>query len=706
MAAIGSIRKHSTLLVIIIGVALAAFVLGDFAKGSGGSRNINVGEVEGEEITIMDFNSEAEQNINAQMQQQQKDRLTSSEIFTIKEQTWNDIVHRIIMDNEYAEIGLSVTPDELFDLIQGADPHPLIKQYFSNPETKVYDRDLVIRYLQNMETLPEESKQQWFKFEKYIKNDRIRSKFNTLMSKGYYIPKDIAKLAYAEKNDNAEINYAAVKYGSVNDSIFSPTDADYNKYYNDNKERYKQKATRDIEYVIYDIVPSAKDVQSTKKEIDQIAFELKETVDVVRFIKVNSDKPYDSSWFAQGKLPVQIDSVMFNNKVGYVSKPYNLNGAFHVARLMQVGMRPDSMKASHILIAYAGAYNAQEGVTRIKIQAKELADSLLAVLNKKPSKMFVLAKEFSNDPSVAQNNGDLGWFADGQMVPAFNEAVYKTKKGKFTLADTPFGYHIIEVTGKKELEEKVKVAMVELEIYASDATYQSTYAKASKIATECDDEEEFNTAVTDARLNKRTMPAISEMGNYIAGLNNPRQLVRWAFNQDVEVGDVSSVFDLEDMFVVAILTGKKDEGYPPMDEVKDRIKPYVYKELKGEYIADKMKAFNGDFAKIKAGMDDVTEKEVKTITYDSRNLPGFSTENIVIGSIFGMSKGAVSQPLIGNAGVFVVKVINITSAKDTDDYSKLIASKENGFKQVIDRDSPYNALKESLDVVDNRIDFY
>ena len=705
MAAIGSIRKHSTLLIIIIGVALAAFVLGDFAKGGGGSRNINVGEVEGEEITIMDFNSEAEQNINAQMQQQQKDRLTSSEIFSVKEQTWNDIVHRIIMDNEYEEIGLSVTPDELFDLIQGVNPHPLIKQYFSNPETKVYDRELVIRYLQNMESLPEESKQQWYKFEKYIKNDRMRSKFNALMSKGYYIPKDIAHIAYAEKNDKVELDYVAAKFVDVNDSIFNPTDANYKEYYSENKERYKQKAARDIEYVIFDIVPSAKDIQSAKKEIDQIAIELKETVDVVRFLKVNSDTPYDSSWFALGKLPVQIDSAMFNSEVGYVSEPYKLNDAFHVARLMQVGQRPDSMKASHILIAYAGAYNAQESVTRIKIQAKVLADSLLTVLVKKPSIMTTLAKEFSNDPSVAQNDSDLGWFADGQMVPAFNKAVYDTKVGKFTLVETPFGYHIIEVTGKQELEKKVKVAMLDLEIYASDATYQNTYAKASKIATECDDEEDFNTAVTDARINKRTMPAVREMSNYIAGLNNPRQIVRWAFNEDVKVGDVSSVFDLEDMFVVAILTGKKDEGYPSMDEVKDRIKPHVYKELKGEYFVDKMKTFNGDLSKIKAGMD-VTEKEVKTITFDSRNLPGFSTENIVIGSIFGMSKDAVSQPIIGNAGVFVVKIKNVTLAKDIDNYSKLIADKESEFQKVVDRDSPFNALKESLDIIDNRLEFY
>ena len=705
MAAIGSIRKHSTFLVIIIGVALAAFVLGDFAKGSGGSRNINVGEVEGEEITIMDFNSESEQNIDAQMQQQKKDRLSTDEIFSVKEQTWNDIVHRIIMDNEYVEVGLSVTTDELFDLIQGPNPHALIKQYFTNPDTKKYDRDLVIRYLQNMESLPEDAKQQWYRFEKYIKDDRLRNKFNILMSKGYYVPKDLAQVAYLEKNDKAVIEYVAAKYVDIKDSIFDPTDSDYSSYYKSHKEKYKQKASRDIEYVIFNIIPSAKDVEDAKREMDQIAVELAETVDVVRFVKVNSEKPYDSSWFAQGNLPVQIDSTMFNSKIGTVSKPYMQNGEFHVARLMEVGQRPDSMKASHILIAYAGAYNAREGVTRIKVEASALADSLLKVLKRNPSKMTALAKEYSNDPSVAQNGGNLNWFADGQMVPAFNKAVYDTKVNDFALAETPFGYHIIEVTGKKDLVKKVKVAMVDIEVYASDQTYQDTYAKASKIATECDNEDEFSAAVTEQRLNKRTMPVIREMSNYIAGLKNPRQIVRWTYKEDVNVGDVSSVFDLEDMFVVAVLTGKEDAGYPTLENVKERIKGNVYKELKGEYFANKMKAFDGDLAKIKSNMD-VTEKQVNPLYFASRNLPGFTVENDVMGTVFGMKDGAVSKPIIGNAGVFVVKVNSITTSDELKDYTVIVLEKESDFSKSIDQDSPYNALKESLDIVDNRIDFY
>ncbi len=705
MAAIGNIRKHSTLLVIVIGVALAAFVLGDFARGGGGSRNVNVGEVDGEEVTIMDFNYEAEKNISGMMQQQQKDRLSADEIFSVKDQTWNDIVHRIIMENEYNSLGVSVTADELLDLIQGPNPHPLILQYFKDPNTNQYDRNLVIQYLQNMETLPEEARQQWIRFEKYIKEDRLRTKYNALISQGYYIPSDLAKIKYAEENDKANIDYIAVKYLDIPDSLFSPTQSDYEDFYESYKDNYKQEASRAIEYVVFNIVPSASDVREAEREMRQIGREFKSTVDPIRYAKVNSDEDVDTSWFAEGQLPVQIDSLMFNSNVGTVSSPYKTGNTFNVARLLEIGQRPDSMKASHILISYVGAFNARPEVVRNRAQAEAFADSLFNVLKREPGKMKVFAKDYSNDPSVESNDGDLGWFQDGAMVHAFNEAVYNTKVGKFTVTETPFGFHVINTTGKGDLVKKVKVAQIVREVYASDETYQNTFAKASKIATECNTEEEFNTMVTEQRLNKRQQPVIREMGNYIAGLKNPRQIVRWAFNEETKVGNVSSVFDLEDMFVVAVVTAAEPDGYPSIESVMDRIEPRVYNKLKGEYLAEQMTQYNGDFEKIRTNFQ-VVEKEVNPLFFSTRNLPGFTIENEVIGTVFGMKSGETSMPIIGTSGVFLVKVKDITKVGDITDYSATIKTLSDDFKRRVDQDRPYQALKESLDIVDNRIEFY
>ncbi len=705
MAVIGSIRKHSTFLVIIIGVALAAFVLGDFARGGGGSRDINIGEVAGEEITIMDFNAKAEQNIDNKLQQQKTDRLSLDEQFRVKDETFKQMVFRIIMDKEYEEIGLTVTPEELFDLVQGSNPHPLIVQYFSDPNTGKFDRNLIIQYLQNMENMPEQAKQQWYQFEKYIKDDRYRSKFNNLLVKGYYVPAALARLTFEEDNNKADIDYIAATYKSLSDSLFVPSENDYKEYYTAHKEAYKQEATRDIKYVVFDVKPSNTDLDMAANEARQIYREFATASDVMRFVKVNSENNYDSTWFGQGQLPVQIDSVMFNSPVGTVVEPYLENNVFHVARLVAESMRPDSMKASHILIAYQGAYQADSKITRLKVSAKSLADSLLAVLKKSPKEMAKLATQFSTDPSAATNSGDLGWFADGQMVPAFNEAALITPVNEFAIAETPFGFHVIEVTGKKPLVKKVRVAIIDREVLPSNETYQGIFANASKLASENKTLEQYNNYVRTENLNPREMPRLTEMSNRIPGLVNPRQIVQWAFKETTAVGDVSPVFDLEDMFVVAVVTKAIQKGYPALDEVKPNIELLVLNELKGKHLVKQLTAYNGDLARAETEMN-LNPVNVSPFFFSSRNLKGFGAENKVIGSVFGLPDGKVSQPIIGNAGVFMVRLNSLTKAAEPASLDQVINTMQNSFKQSIDQEQAYRALEESLNLVDNRIRFY
>ncbi|MCF6342657.1 MAG: peptidylprolyl isomerase [Bacteroidales bacterium] len=705
MAAIGSIRKHGTLLIIVIGVALLAFILGDLSKSGGPSREVNIGQVEGEDITIMDFNRQVEQNIVASKQQQQKEYLTADETFRIKEETWRYLVRKIIMDKEYEDLGVAVTTMELSEQIQGVNPHPLIKQYFADPNTGKYDRRLIVQYLQNLDKLDPEAKQQWLQFEKFIKDDRLRKKYNSLIAKAYYIPAALARLSYQDDNTTARITYVAARYQNLPDSLVTVTDDDYADYYDNHKEIFKEKETRDLSYVLFEVKPSMKDMQAAREEMNEIYEEFKVTDDIARFVKRNSDNRYDSSWKTEGQLPVQIDTVMFNSEIGTVTEPYLENEEFHIARLVDVAYRPDSMKASHILIAYKGALRANPQQTRTKQQAEQLADSLLNVVKKSPSKFESLITGFTDDPTVEQNNGDMGWFADGAMVWSFNQAVLEAKTGSITFAETPFGYHIIKVTGKKEDVKKVKVAMIDHKVVASNQTYQQTFALASQLASENKTEEEFNEAVIEGKLNKRSMPKIEKMSNYVAGLKNPRQVVRWAFNENTEVGDVSEVFDLEDMFVVATVTAKSDGGYPPLSEVKTRIATLVTNEVKGNYLAEQMKVNNNNLDKLAAEFN--TDKvDVNALTFNSRNLQGFGQERKVIGTVFGLDNGDISEPVPGKGAVFVVKVENMARAQDKENYLSTIRSLRTSFQQKVDQDVAYKALEESLDVEDNRIIFY
>ena len=706
MAVIGNIRKHSTFLVIIIGVALAAFVLGDFAKRRTSGREVNVGIVDGEKISIMDFNKKVELAIENTKQQQNKVRLTTDEIYRVKNDTWKQMVKEALLQKEYDALGLTVTTDELFDLIQGPNPHPLIIKYFTNPKTGKYDRNAVLNYLKNLDNMPAESKQQWISFEEYIRDDYLSQKYKALIRKGYYVPTALAKMAYHEDNDKAQLVYVASKYADLPDSLVTLTDADYQAYYDDNKEIYKQKASREIEYVTFPIKPSIKDLQEAQKEFQSIYEEFKTTKKIAQFVNTTSDTPYDSTWKKQGDLPVQIDSIMFNSEIGTVTEPYLDNFIFTTARLVDVGNRPDSLKASHILIAFKGAFKADPNLTRTKEEAKQLADSLYNVLKKNSGKnMSELAIEFSNDGSVKETKGDLGWFLDGQMVYHFNEAVINTKVGDLTEAETPFGYHVILVTGKTEPVRKVKVAIINREVIASNDTYQNIFAKASKLAAESNNLEGFEKAAKKDKLNIRTANNLQEMSNYIAGLKNPRQIVHWAFKEETEVGSISTVFDLEDMFVVAALKSKTDEGYPDLEHVKKRIERFVYNEVKGKILADKMKPFGKDIDKMAAELN-LEKTDVNALTFNSRNIPGFGAENKVIGTVFGMNPPEISDPIIGYGAVFVVDLKDISVAPDKDNYKQNQVSLISDFSRRVNQDYPYRALEKASEIKDNRAIFY
>ena len=309
MAAIGSIRKHSTLLVIVIGGALVAFILGDFMKKNN-RRDVNAGKVNGVEITIMDFNNKLDANIERTKKQQRTKSLTTNETFRVRTQTWEQIVRKILMDKQYKDLGITVTADEMFNLIQGPNPNPLIKQYFVNPKTGRYDRNLVIQYLQNYNRLPDAARQQWVKLEDYIMADQMRSKYNALISQGYYLPKLLAQKLYEAQNTRANIEYVAARYSNVPDNKITVTDADYQSYYDSHKNEFRQKSGRAMEYVSFTVLPSKIDIAKARKEAIATKEDFATTTNPKQFAHANTDHPYDTSWLKEGQLPVSFDSTI------------------------------------------------------------------------------------------------------------------------------------------------------------------------------------------------------------------------------------------------------------------------------------------------------------------------------------------------------------------------------------------------------------
>jgi len=707
MALIGTIRKHSALAVILIGVAITAFIVSDLFTGKRGSRNSipSLGTIAGEEITVKDYNKRVEDNIEIQRSNQNKENLTAQESYDIRQNTWTQYLKEIIMGKEYDRLGLTVSTEELYDLVQGPRPHNLIMQYFQDPNTKQYSPQMVINFLQNLDNMKPEVKKQWLNLEKYIKEDRLTQKYQSLVSKGYYVPEAFAAIDYANKKKNAEVRYVAVRYTSLKDEEVTLTDKDYEAYYEKNKHSYEQEPSRDIDYVIFEVLPSAEDRSSIRESVYQIYDDFRNASDYITFVNSTSDTRYDSTWYKKGQLPVTLDSLLFSSPVGTFVPPFEENNAWQMARLMDLQARPDSMKAEHILIAYNGAFKAAETITRTKEQAEKTADSILNVLNADKTKLMALAYQLSDDGSAKNNNGDLGWFADGNMIGPFNEAVLKGNIGDLVKVETIFGYHIIKITGKKDPVAKVRAAIVSRSIDPSSKTFQDVYTQASSFAGENNTRTKFETAVTNLGLNKRSATYLREMGNTIAGIDYPREIIRWAYYEGIETGEISPVFDVGGSYVVAVLTNIREKGIIPLEQMKENIKTFVLNEKKASIITERIKSSGNDIYQIAREFSTKVDTNL-TLTFGSRNIPGFGSEFQVIGEIFSMKEGDQSGAIQGNGGVFVVILDRFYEPPQVADYKMYHDQMLTTFRSRMSGNPMFTALQKKAKIEDNRLLFF
>lgn len=704
MAILGDIRKKSGLAVIFVGVAITAFVLGDIGKSTWRTPTA-IGIIGKEEISFQDFEKKVEQNIQYTKMSSQKENLSAEEIFSIRQNTWNQLLNEVIMAKAYKENGLVISSDELTDLIQGPNPHKYIVQNFRNPETNQLDRERLIQFFQNLDKLEPEVQKQVQDLIEAIKQERLNAKYNAMIGKAFYMPKALVQKDYQLKNIKASFSYVAQSFTLVPDSLVKVTDKDLKEFYEKNKKNYEQEETRDIDYVIFEVTPSEADRKAAEQEINKLYADMAVATNIANFVNFNSEEKYDSSWKKQGNLPVQIDSLMFNSAVGTMAGPWIDNNTYYIARLMDVQSRPDSLKASHILIAYKGAYGASQKITRSKEAAKKTADSLAVIIKANKNKLAEIAANISDDPSAKSNNGDLGWFADGQMVPTFNDAVLKGNVGDIKVVESPFGYHVVNITGKTKPIKKVKVAIVKKTIQPSTVTMQKVYAEASKFAGENRTQEAFDKAVAELGLNKRTKDYMSPMEMSLPGIDNSREIIRWAYSKDVKPGDVSDVKEFENKFVVAVLKKIRPKGITPLEDIRQALEATVMKKKKLEYLATKMKEANTQSLAELANKLNARVDTASDITFFTYNIPGMGREPEITGTIFSLNPNEVSEPIPGLNYTAVVKVKSFSDAPSKTDFTFERKQLENNFFARTST-SAYKALEKLANVKDNRVLFY
>lgn len=708
MAIIGKIRKRSGLLIAIVGIALASFVLGDFLKKSNRNNMENVGEIAGEKVTYAEFESKAEEYLQQITEQNKNLELTAENLYEIKMETWKNLVKEILLNKELDALGITVTTDELFDLVQGKNPHYYILQSFSDPQTGAFNPQVVMNFLQTLDQREPEVKKQWLNLEKAIKEERISTKYLTLIRSAYFVPKAFAMRDYVDKNKSADIEYILLPYKTIPDETIKPTEDDIKKAYEEHKHEFNVKESFcDIEYVVFDVEPSKEDRAKIEEEINGIKEEFSKTEDLAYIVNANSDMRYDSTYKKQDQLPVMFDSLIFNSPIGTTLGPLVDNNNYYLARVIDFQTRPDSVKASHILIRYKGAQGAPETVTRTEDEAKAKADSIQKVLKKQAAQFGVFAMQFSEDESLKEKQGDLGWFSDGMMVPEFNEACFKGKKNDIVVVKTVFGYHVLNISDQAASVKKIKVAMIQRLLEPSSETFQKVYSEATQFIADNKTVEQFDKALIAAGRPKRIAEAIKIMDNNIPGLKSPREIIRWAFNEETEKDQISKVFDVDSKYVIAVLKLRQPKGIPTLDVIKDKITPLAIRNKKIDMLTEKIKGVQTAASTLELLSQKLNTpiEKAEMIKFSSFNLPAIGPEPDVIGTAFALGKGVISKPIAGGNGVFIVKVNAFYEAPAITDYTPTVKMLQNFFMQRASYEV-FKALEDVYEVTDNRHLFY
>ncbi|TAH03956.1 MAG: peptidylprolyl isomerase [Sphingobacteriales bacterium] len=689
-------ERAGVIIVFAIGLAIVAFLLSDVVRSGKGfiaDAQSEVGIVAGQPINYKEFNERVEQN--SQQFKAQMGSLNPQMMSYVVENSWNQFTSKIIMDKQTEKIGLVVSEQELFDLMF-TNPTQQIAQIFTDPKTGQFNRTMAITSRKSADT-DAKLKEQWVALENSILDQRKSEKFQALLKNGFYANTLDAKDDFTNRNKLANFSYVTMPYANVKDTEIKVTDADYEAYYSENKYRFDNKTeTRSFEYVAFDASPSKTDTAETKAKINKIAEGFKTTDNDSLYIAINAETTTPLNFVKKGALDPAIDSLMFTATKGFVYGPYLINGVYKVAKLVDAKISPDSVKARHILLDPTALGGVDIAMAK--------ADSIKQLLQK-GGNFAALAAQFSTDGSK-DKGGDLGTFARGAMVPAFEDAAFGGKPGQISIIKTQFGVHIIDIQKQIGSSKVVKVALIDKALAPSSKTEQIAYQKAQSFLSNAKDTAAF---INEAKANGISKMVASDVGPLqasIPGLENARELIRWAFK--AEKADVSNeIFDIGDKYVIAYLTTIKPKGTLALIDVKIQIENMVKNRVKAAYLKAKLEtalagtsSLNQVAAKLKLPVTPLSN-----IVFANPVIPGVAQENKLIGSVFGAKVNKLSGVIEGEAGIYVYNLNGFTNSQIPANY---LANKQTLATALSNsaQSNVFKALQTSAKITDNRNKFY
>ncbi|AKQ47034.1 peptidylprolyl isomerase [Rufibacter radiotolerans] len=700
MALINKIREKSGFAIGAIAVGLLIFiVLGDLLGPNSrlfGDKMV-VGEIAGHEVSVQEFEGMFEEAKNNYANQYGR-QPSEAELASLREQTWNQLVFKYAFEGEFDKVGLGISEDEQVDMVQGRNVHPALKQMFTDPQTGQFNVDQVKQTLRNLGSMPPEQQAAWRKYEQDLATDRLRNKYYNLFSFSNYVTTEEAKRFNAEQNSRASLKYLFIPYFSIADSTVKVTDDQLSEYLNKNKKKFEVEEGRSITYVTVPVSASKEDSAAYSTETADLAARFASTENDSLFVKAESDTPFNGAYVPANELPEELKTQSLEQ--GKIYGPFTQGGNFSLYKI--IGVKEGgkaSVRASHILIKPESA--TPEAKAAAKAKAQDILNQIKGGAN-----FAQLAAQHGTD-GTASVGGDLGWFTEGRMVPAFEKAVFAASGPGLlpNLVETDYGYHIVKITEPKTTKT-YQVAQVTRALTPSDNSREYAYSRAGAIASNSSNLEEFKKAVAAEKGLSTAEAKISAADRAVNNLQNGRELVRWAFSEDTKVGSVSHVITMDDQYVVAVVTGKREKGTAKVDDVRDELTAAVRNELKAKKIKEKLGAVSGTLeqAAAKYGADAIV-RPASDVTLGAANVPGLGFEPVAIGKAFGLKPGQRTAPIDGEGGVVVVELSSITPATPVADI-KAVKQQLQGTRAGRVQGALYEAVRKNAKVEDNRVRFF
>ena len=703
MALLGKIRERSIFLIIVIGLALFAFVISG-ALGTGNSdssTNKPIGIINGKEVPLDNFRFMVEQT-------ERNFGLTTMQAV---DNVWNQYVRNFVFEDQFEILGIDAGRDQIEQVISSTESI-INDQRFTN-EAGFFDFGLFTDFIVQMKTTNPQAYESWKQQELSIISSAKENIYFDLIKSSIAVTQKDAEIYYHLENDNIDIEYVKYPYSKISDTIFNLTDNEIKNHIDKNQDKFKRDESRSIEYVSFFENATEEDINNIRESITNLTQDRYEynnvskltdtivgfynTKNLDEFVNINSDEEFDSIYLTKGKLPSDYAEILYNLKKGESFGPYKDINSFKISKLID-RKKNGSIRASHILISHNESSSKPENTDRTKTEAKKLASKLLRQILMDKSRFENLAEEFSDGPSKSMG-GDLGFFTEEQIDPAFFSFVKKNRIGRIGIVETSFGFHIIKIVDKEDL---VLLASITKKIIPSDQTSNEVFKNATQFEMNSL-KNGFQSAALEKNYKVRFVPNINKLDENLPGLPSQRRIVQWIFDESRKIGEIKR-FDLSfGGYVVVKLNSIKREGFSDIEEVREEISLEILNKKKGDLIIK-------DNSNIETLEEFAAKNKLEIVTADALNqksgtIVGSGNEPFIVGKAFGLDELQTSKLLRGNSGIFKLKIKKKTVAEDLPNYSNLASKLETEERKNLPS-LIISALENTAEIEDNRSIFY